>query len=252
MKSSNFNIPNFLTSLRVLLVPFFIYCLFIDEFIFKVYALLIFIFASITDFVDGYLARKWNQETEFGKFLDPLADKILVTSSFLTFLLLDEQIEIWMVLLIIFRDMLITSLRWLAIRAGSSLRTTKLAKLKTAFQMTAIFVLLIFFIAVSTKQRKTINDIYELGRNSGLSGYQLASTNYQHFLKKDYTFENFNWIDSAASFVPYYVMLVTTIVTMLSGLRYLFTNYELLNPKLILTIFWRKYESIRTNTQINK
>jgi cardiolipin synthase (CMP-forming) len=231
------NLPNSLTILRVVLVPFFIYCLFIDELAYKIYALIIFIFASLTDFFDGYLARKWRQETEFGRFLDPLADKILVTSSFLTFLLLDEQIEIWMVLCIIFRDMLITCLRWIAIRTGTSLQTTMMGKLKTAFQMTAIFLLLILFISVSTKQRTTINEMYEVKRNQGFSGLQIANENYGHF--SSYNFENFNWIDSAASFTPYYVMLITTIVTVFSGLRYFITNYKLLSPTVLKTIYWR-------------
>ncbi len=234
------NLPNILTILRVVLVPFFIYFLFIDEFQFKVYAMLIFLFASITDFVDGYLARKWKQETEFGKFLDPLADKILVTSAFLTFLLLDEQIEIWMVLAIIFRDMLITSLRWLAIRHGSNLRTTMMGKLKTAFQMTAIFLLLILFVSVSTKERNTINKIYETGRALGTSGFEIAFHNYKNFSSKEYEFQNFNWIDHAASFIPYYVMLITTIVTVFSGLRYLITNFNLVKPTNLYNLFWRK------------
>jgi CDP-diacylglycerol--glycerol-3-phosphate 3-phosphatidyltransferase len=158
MLKANFNLPNVLTVLRVLLVPFFIYFLIQDDFFFRLYALIIFLLASFTDLIDGYLARKWKQETEFGKFLDPLADKILVVSSFLTFILLDEQIELWMVLLIILRDMLITSLRWLAIRSGTSLHTTMMGKIKTAFQMGAIFVILVLFMAVSTKQRNAINE----------------------------------------------------------------------------------------------
>lgn len=234
------NLPNILTILRVVLVPFFIYFLFIDEFQFKVYAMLIFLFASLTDFVDGYLARKWKQETEFGKFLDPLADKILVTSAFLTFLLLDEQIEIWMVLAIIFRDMLITSLRWLAIRQGSILKTTMMGKVKTAFQMIAIFLLLILFVSVSTKERNTINKIYETGRVLGTSGFEIAFHNYQNFSSKEYEFQNFNWMDHAASFIPYYVMLITTIVTVFSGLRYLITNFNLVKPKNLYYLFWRK------------
>lgn len=243
MNQRIFNIPNILTILRVILVPFFIYFLFFDELEFKIYAMIIFLFASITDFVDGYLARKWKQETELGKFLDPLADKILVTSAFLTFLLLDEQIEIWMVLSIIFRDMLITSLRWLAIRQGSSLKTTMMGKLKTAFQMTAIFLLLILFISVSTKERNTINKIYETGRGLGTSGFEIAVSNYKNFSSKNYQFENFNWIDHAASFIPYFVMLITTIVTIFSGLRYFVTNFNLVKPKNLFNLFWRKNES---------
>ncbi len=242
MFKANFNLPNVLTVLRVILVPFFIYFLFQDDFFFRLYALIVFALASFTDLIDGYLARKWKQETEFGKFLDPLADKILVISSFLTFILLDEQIELWMVLLIIARDMLITSLRWLAIRSGTSLHTTMMGKIKTAFQMGAIFVILVLFIAVSTKQRNAINTMYEQGQIIGKSGYQVAYENYTTFMKspQEFTMNNFNWLDSAATFVPYYVMLITTVVTVFSGLRYLFTNYELLNPFTIWKLIRRK------------
>ena len=242
MEKSNFNLPNFLTVLRVLLVPFFIYFLIQDDFFFRLYALVIFLLASFTDLIDGYLARKWKQETEFGKFLDPLADKILVIGSFMTFILLDKQIELWMVLLIILRDMLITSLRWLAIQSGTSLHTTMMGKIKTAFQMGAIFVILVLFMAVSTKQRNVINSMYEQGEALGKSGYQVAYENYSTFIKspQEFTMHNFNWVDSAATFLPYYVMLITTIVTVFSGLRYIFTNYELLNPFTIIKLIRRK------------
>ena len=142
MNKSAFNIPNSLTVIRVLVVPFFIYCLFQVGIVYKIIALAIFILASVTDFIDGYLARKWNQETEFGKFLDPLADKILVVSAFAAFIILYAQIEVWMVLLIILRDMLITSLRYLAIIQGSSMKTSKMGKVKTAVQMISIILIL--------------------------------------------------------------------------------------------------------------
>ena len=147
-----------------------------------------------------------------------------------------------MVLLIIARDMLITSLRWLAIRSGTSLHTTMMGKIKTAFQMGAIFVILVLFIAVSTKQRNAINTMYEQGQIIGKSGYQVAYENYTTFMKspQEFTMNNFNWLDSAATFVPYYVMLITTVVTVFSGLRYLFTNYELLNPFTIWKLIRRK------------
>ena len=80
------HIPNLLTLIRIILVPFFIYCLFTVQDNFKLYALVIFIFASITDWLDGYLARKYNFTTKLGIYFDPLADKILVSSAFISFL----------------------------------------------------------------------------------------------------------------------------------------------------------------------
>ena len=93
-------------------------------------ALVIFIIASITDAYDGYYARKYDQVTPEGKFLDPLADKILVSSAFISFALMGI-IEFWMVGLIIFRDLFVTGLRMTMERKGLSLVTSTIAKAKT-------------------------------------------------------------------------------------------------------------------------
>ncbi|MCE9500444.1 MAG: CDP-diacylglycerol--glycerol-3-phosphate 3-phosphatidyltransferase, partial [Leptospira sp.] len=212
-------------------VPFFVYFLFQDEIFYHIIAFVMFVIASLTDLVDGYLARKWKQETEFGKFLDPLADKILVVGCFVTFILLDDQIELWMVLLIILRDMLITTLRFLAIRQGKSVRTTMMGKLKTTFQMSAIVLILFFFMLVSIGKRNTINGLYETGRQAGKTVFQIA-------LENSMRFDEFVQAGSGAdgvifylsTFIPYFAMLFTTFITVLSGMRYLFTNSELLKP----------------------
>ncbi len=104
-------------------------------------ALCIFILASITDAYDGYYARKYNQVTAEGKFLDPLADKILVSSAFISFALLDI-IEFWMVGLIIFRDLFVTGLRMAMEQKGVSMVTSLIAKLKTSTQMLIIMFIL--------------------------------------------------------------------------------------------------------------
>jgi cardiolipin synthase len=233
----NLNIPNALTLLRVLSLPLFIYFLFQKELIFQIWAFFIFALASITDLVDGYLARKWNQETEFGKFLDPLADKFLVIGTFVTFLFLHKQIELWMVLVVIFRDMLITILRWLAIREGFSLRTTVMGKVKTAFQMGTILTILIIFMLISGKRRTMINDSYTIEMQNGLSAFQIASSNLLSFVQewKDEPSMNLQQIfNRIAGFLPFFGMLITTIITLLSGLRYVISNSRLLKPKNIL------------------
>ncbi|HNO21780.1 MAG TPA: CDP-alcohol phosphatidyltransferase family protein, partial [Leptospiraceae bacterium] len=112
----------------------FIICLFQKKAVYYYSALGLFIAASITDYFDGYLARKWDQTTEFGKFLDPLADKILIQGALVSFLFLDSQIEIWMVASIVLRDILITALRSVGIANGTEVKTFVLAKWKTAFQ----------------------------------------------------------------------------------------------------------------------
>ena len=137
------NLPNALTIFRVILTPFFIYLLFSSSMYSNLYALIIFILASVTDAFDGYYARKYNIETEFGNFLDPLADKILVSSAFISFYLLD-LIELWMVVVILSRDFFITCLRIVMKKNGQSLKTSRIAKSKTAVQLILIIFILIF------------------------------------------------------------------------------------------------------------
>tara|TARA_Y100001954_G_scaffold138035_1_gene147126 strand:+ start:28 stop:624 length:597 start_codon:yes stop_codon:yes gene_type:complete len=137
------NLPNALTIFRVILTPFFIYLLFSSSTYSNFYALIIFILASVTDAFDGYYARKYNIETEFGNFLDPLADKILVSSAFISFYFLD-LIELWMVVVILSRDFFITCLRIVMKKNGQSLKTSRIAKSKTAVQLILIIFILIF------------------------------------------------------------------------------------------------------------
>ena len=137
------NLPNALTIFRVILTPIFIYLLFNSSMYSNLYALTIFILASVTDAFDGYYARKYNIETEFGNFLDPLADKILVSSAFISFYLLD-LIKLWMVVVILSRDFFITCLRIVMKKNGQSLKTSRIAKSKTAVQLILIIFILIF------------------------------------------------------------------------------------------------------------
>jgi len=137
------NIPNILTLIRIALTPFFIIFLFYDHPYAKLWALIIFLIASITDGFDGYYARKHNQVTEHGRFLDPLADKILVSSALISFSVLGV-IPYWMVALIIFRDMFVTGLRVVMNNKGFSMVTSKIAKAKTTFQIIIIVTILLY------------------------------------------------------------------------------------------------------------
>ena len=136
-------IPNILTVMRIFLTPIFIICLFSDFFGAQLWALVIFIVASITDAYDGYLARKNNMVTDTGRFLDPLADKILVSSAFISFSIMG-LIDIWMVALIIFRDLFVMGLRFLMSRRGFIMITSKISKSKTAVQVGIIIFTLLF------------------------------------------------------------------------------------------------------------
>ena len=137
------NIPNILSLIRIILTPLFIILLFADFKMAKVFSLLVFAIAAITDAYDGHLARKYNQITPVGKFLDPVADKILVLSAFISFAFINI-IDFWMVGIIIFRDLFVTGLRFIMSSRGFEFVTSKLSKYKTAFQLTIIILTLIF------------------------------------------------------------------------------------------------------------
>ena len=137
------SLPNILTFLRILLTPIFIICLFGEFELAKLWALVIFVVASITDAYDGYYARKNNLVTDAGRFLDPLADKILVSSAFISFAIMD-LIDFWMVGLIIFRDVFVTGLRLIMTRNGFTMMTSKIAKSKTLVQIAIIIFTLLF------------------------------------------------------------------------------------------------------------
>ena len=137
------SLPNILTFSRILLTPIFIICLFEDFNGAHFWALVIFVVASITDAYDGYYARKNNLVTDAGRFLDPLADKILVSSAFISFAIMN-LIDFWMVGLIVFRDVFVTSLRLIMTRNGLTMMTSKIAKSKTLVQIAIIIFTLLF------------------------------------------------------------------------------------------------------------
>ena len=137
-------LPNQLTVLRIILTPVFFFLFLVDDGVLRQISLVIFIIAAITDWYDGWLARKFNYITNWGKFLDPLADKILTSAAFLAFVLL-HVLDLWMVLVIIIRDFLITLLRVYADYKKESFSTSRSAKWKTFIQMIYIYYLLFAF-----------------------------------------------------------------------------------------------------------
>ncbi len=140
------NIPNILTIFRIVITPIIVWFLIgFDGFTLHLVAVILFIIASLTDFFDGMLARKLQVVSEFGKFMDPLADKILVNSTFITLNIMDIM-PIWITAVVIFRDMFVTLLRWGMLANGVSMNTSQLAKLKTAFQYISMYVGLVFIL----------------------------------------------------------------------------------------------------------
>lgn len=139
------NLANKLTVLRIILVPVFLVCTIINTPIANILALAIFIIASITDKLDGYIARSRNQITNFGKFMDPLADKLLVTCA-LIILVERSVIPAWVVIVIISREFVVSGLRTLAASQGVVIAASNWGKLKTVIQMIAIIMGLLYLV----------------------------------------------------------------------------------------------------------
>ena len=138
------NLPNKLTTFRVILIPFFVFFLLAPYFegYGNYIALVIFIVASLTDFLDGKIARKYNLVTNFGKFMDPLADKLLVCSALICLIALD-RIPAWIVIVIISREFIISGFRLIAAENGVVIAANYWGKFKTVSQMIMIILLLI-------------------------------------------------------------------------------------------------------------
>ncbi len=138
------NLPNKLTTFRVVLIPFFVFFAMTDVAgaASKWIALGIFIVASLTDFADGYIARKYHLVTNFGKFMDPLADKLLVSAAMICFVEL-QRMPAWIVLIIIAREFFISGFRLIAAEQGVVIAAGWWGKFKTAFQMFMVIFMII-------------------------------------------------------------------------------------------------------------
>ena len=193
-------LPNQLTTLRIILTPVFFFLFISGDPTLVQISLVIYIVAAITDWYDGWLARKFDYITEWGKFMDPLADKILTSAAFFAFVIIDV-LALWMVLIVVFRDLTITGLRLFADWKKKSFTTSNLAKVKTLSQMVFIFYLLI---------------IFSLRENSFLSN-KFSDT----------------FLILTNSTLIYFVMLVITLFTLITGIVYLYQNKALVKSLLI-------------------
>ena len=137
------NLPNKLTVFRVLLIPFFVVFLLVPIFgeADKWIALAIFVIASLTDLADGKIARKYNLVTDFGKFMDPLADKLLVCSAMICLIELG-RIPSWIVVVIIAREFIISGFRLIAVEKGRVIAASYWGKFKTTFQMIMVILMI--------------------------------------------------------------------------------------------------------------
>ena len=135
------NLPNKITMLRVFLIPFFVVFMLVSAIPYSKYiALVVFVVASLTDTLDGYIARKYKLISNFGKFMDPLADKLLVSSAMICLVSLN-RIPAWVVIVIISREFIISGFRLVASDAGVVIAASWGGKIKTVVQMIMVMIL---------------------------------------------------------------------------------------------------------------
>ena len=188
-------LPNQLTILRIFLSPVFLFLFLQDEPLLKQISLIVFIIAALSDWYDGCLARKFNYITEWGKFMDPLADKFLTSVGFLG-LVFVGLLELWMVIIIIIRDFSVTLLRIYADKKEFAFVTSYYAKWKTMLQMTFLYYLLILYVAdVTLYLGEKHKDLFNILLNK---------------------------------YLVYYVMLLITFITLHTGYVYVRKNISLI------------------------
>lgn len=203
-------IPNCLTIFRVLLVPVFLVFILKEGFSARLVSLAIFLLAALTDFLDGQIARRFNQKSEFGKFADPLADKLLVAAALIAFIQIPELlIPYWIVILILGREFLITGLRIAALSQDSSLSTSFFGKAKTTAQMITIVVSLVMLVISARLQENGITVPAHPP-----AAFWTAATGSSFW-------------GTVVAYSPITLMGITTLFTVVSGARYLIGNRQI-------------------------
>jgi len=166
------NLPNKITISRILLVPIFMIVLFLPIQYANLIAAVIFIIAAATDGIDGHIARSTNQVTNFGKFLDPLADKLLVTSALIA-LVGQLKLPSWVAIMIIAREFIVTGLRLIAVNEGKVIAAGMSGKIKTVTQIIATVLLLIDPTKLNVSDAFMINKTFDL--INGFAGQPLVA-----------------------------------------------------------------------------
>lgn len=188
-------LSNRLTILRIILAFVFMCILTWNGVIWKTSALILFLVASYTDFLDGWLAKRRNEVTNFGKLMDPIADKILTLSAFIIFIKMG-LVEAWMVVIIILRELIITGLRLMALSKGEVIEASFAGKQKTVSQMFSIFLILLFMVF----------------KESGIGVFNFWSDTFEYWYRQ----------------TIFMMMLITTGFTLISGFSYLLRNRKFL------------------------
>ena len=191
------NLPNKLTVARLIMTQFFLAALLIEFPHHYLVALILFAAASLTDYIDGNMARKCNLVTDFGKFLDPLADKMLTTAAFLGFIHLGIGVGItWITFIVLIREFLITSLRLVSAGKGNVIAANIWGKLKTVSQMVAIIV--------------------AIGGRYLLTFFENSNTNA---------------LVSMVDLVTTVLLWISAVLTIISGAIYVMQNKDFIDPK---------------------
>ena len=157
-------LPNILSTARLILAPVFFFLFLQDDLILRGISLVVYTVAALTDYFDGYIARRYEVESEFGVFLDPLADKFLTFAAFICLPFLDpSQFPWWAIGLIVIRDITITLLRIYSDRKGIMMETRKTAKAKTAIQMGYLYIALLlgFLMLIPGAPANLVHTIFE-------------------------------------------------------------------------------------------
>ncbi len=197
------NLPNKLTLLRIAAVPFFVACMCIDAVPFRfVWALLLFVAASVTDLLDGKIARKRNLITDFGRFLDPLADKILIAAALVCFVELGWTYS-WVVIVVLLREFAVLGIRLVAASSDNRevISANMWGKVKTVFTMISVIAILFMHILTSFN---LIYDPFAVGEG---------------------------FVGIPVQIISDILMYLTAAVTLVSGVKYLYDYRKLIDPK---------------------
>ncbi|MDD5438867.1 MAG: CDP-diacylglycerol--glycerol-3-phosphate 3-phosphatidyltransferase [Candidatus Omnitrophica bacterium] len=188
-------LSNKLTISRIFLTFVFMFFLFSRGVPAKAAALVFFIAATVTDYLDGFFAKTRNEITNFGKIMDPIADKILTLAAFLAFVEM-ELVPAWIVVIIILRELVITGLRLAALAKGEVMAAGRGGKHKTVSQMISIFTILIFI----------------LFKEAGVDVFRFWNTSFEYWYRQ----------------IIFILMIVTVILTVISGASYIVRNKKYL------------------------
>lgn len=186
-------LSNKLTITRIILAFIFMFFLFSNGVAAKAFALVVFIAASCTDFLDGFLAKKRNEITKFGTLMDPIADKILTIAALLAFVEM-AIVPAWMVVIIIIRELAVTALRIVSLAKGKIMAASMAGKQKTVTQIVSIVIILIFIIF----------------KEAGTRTFGFWNSGFEYWYRQ----------------TIFILMLITVVLTVVSGISYVKRNIE--------------------------